>query len=86
MNEIKLTLKRLQKIQPGQKILYHQGLLMLDRKLAQTWRDEKNVQVIDDLGCLAWDMFERGLVTLIQERQADDTFKYIAIGKGKIRK
>ena len=65
---------RLKAAHPGEKIIYHFGNLMRDRKVGGTFG------VVDDVAYAAWKACEEGTVDLVQRRVAHmDVFDYVAV-------
>ena len=63
----------------GERLQYHQGLLLLDRSLANSSLPSKERQRINAVARRAWRACELGLVHLVSQRLEPFVFRYIAI-------
>lgn len=66
------------KAQPGDRVVYHQGSLALDRGATSSLRRRERRR-IDDLATAAHAAAAAGRVHLVQERLAVGTFCYLAV-------
>jgi septum formation inhibitor MinC len=57
---------------PGEKVTYHVGLLMRDRK-------EPTDEALNQLANSAWRNFESGRLTLTQQRIGENKYQYSAV-------
>lgn len=57
----------------GDRVTYHTGLLMADRRQGATF------QAIHGAACAAWDACTQGVCTLVQRRIDRGTCDYIAV-------
>jgi hypothetical protein len=64
--------------QPGDRVVYHQGSLALDRGSTSSLRRRERRR-IDDLAAAAHAAAAAGRVHLVQERLATGTFRYLAV-------
>jgi hypothetical protein len=64
---------------PGERLQYHQGLLLLDRSDANSPYPSKDRQRIDAVAKRAWRACELGLVHLVSERVEPFVFRYLVI-------
>jgi hypothetical protein len=65
------TIRALEVLRPRQRLVYHVGYLPNDR------RDPKIAEVAD----AAWHLSEVGRIILVQRRQREDLYEYLAIGR-----
>lgn len=63
----------------GERLQYHQGLLLLDRSHANSSFPSKERQRINAVAHRAWRACELGLVHLVSQRLEPFVFRYIAI-------
>lgn len=63
----------------GERIQYHQGLLLVDRSDANSTFPTKDRQRIHALAKRAWHACELGLVHLVSQRIEPFVFRYIAV-------
>jgi len=63
---------------PGERIQYHQGLLLMDRSPTTSPYPPKERQRIDAVAKRVWRACELGLVHLVSQRVAPFEFAYIA--------
>lgn len=54
----------------GEALLYHTGLLM---------RDRQNSTLLSAVADCLWEMYEKGLVALVQHRSGDSKYEYLAV-------
>jgi hypothetical protein len=64
--------------QPGDRVIYHQGSLALDRG-STSLLQRRERRRIDDLATAAHAAAAAGRVHLVQERLATGTFRYLAV-------
>ena len=64
---------------PGERIQYHQGLLLLDRSDASSPFPPKERQRIHAVAKRAWHACELGLVHLVSQRVEPFVFRYLAV-------
>ena len=64
---------------PGERLQYHQGLLLLDRSDANSPYPPKERQRIHAVAKRAWRACELGLVHLVSQRIEPFVFRYIAV-------
>lgn len=64
---------------PGERLQYHQGLLLVDRSEANSPYPPKERQRIHAVAKRAWHACELGLVHLVSQRTAPFEFAYIAV-------
>jgi len=62
---------KLTKIKPNEKIVYHIGNI----------QEQSEYETVRDIRALAWELYNAGIVELLQRRIDDNCFEYIAIGK-----
>lgn len=63
---------------PGERIQYHQGLLLLDRSETSSPYPSRERQRIHSVAKRAWHACELGLVHLVSQRVEPFVFRYIA--------
>ncbi len=63
----------------GERLQYHQGLLLVDRSNAHSILSSKERQRINAVARRAWRACELGLVHLVSQRLEPFVFRYIAI-------
>lgn len=63
----------------GERIQYHQGLLLVDRSDANSTFPTKDRQRIHALAKRAWHACELGLIHLVSQRIEPFVFRYIAV-------
>ena len=64
---------------PGERLQYHQGLLLLDRSATTSPYPPKEQQRIQAVAKRAWHACELGLVHLVSQRVAPFVFRYLAV-------
>ena len=64
---------------PGEPLIYHRGLLALDRSA----RSQDGAQVLSRLADRVWWAAAKGFVHLVQRRHGTDDFSYLAIARGR---
>ena len=64
---------------PGERIQYHEGLLLVDRSEANSRYPSKERQRIDAVAKRAWRACELGLVHLVSQRVEPFVFRYLAV-------
>jgi len=64
---------------PGERLQYHEGLLLLDRSDANSPYPPKERQRIHAVAKRAWNACELGLVHLVSQRVEFFVFRYIAV-------
>jgi hypothetical protein len=64
---------------PGEAIIYHQGLLGIDRTRGPSSLPESTRSQLDRVAACALALAEDGAVLLVQRRIAEDRIAYIAI-------
>jgi hypothetical protein len=66
-------------VAPGERIQYHQGLLLVDRSTPTSPYPSKERQRIHAVAKRAWHACELGLVHLVSQRVEPFVFRYIAV-------
>lgn len=64
---------------PGDGLIYHEGLLALDRACGPSSLPEATRSQLDRVAARALELAEDGAVLLVQRRVAEDRIAYIAI-------
>jgi hypothetical protein len=64
---------------PGDRAEYHRGYLMVDADLEFSTLGEPELARVIKLRALARDLSDRGLVHLVQEREDDFVYRYLAV-------
>ena len=64
---------------PGERLQYHQGLLLLDRSATTSPYPPKERQRIHAVAKRAWQACELGLVHLVSQRVEPFVFRYLAV-------
>jgi hypothetical protein len=64
----------LQRLQPGERLTYYVGYLAEDRAKSPE---------VNQIADAAWTAYQRGMVTLVQQKVSDAAYLYMAIGRNR---